>query len=389
MQGASGIGNLTVNANVEIERLSDTGTLRTFGYGLNWSPIAAINLTASATNEQGAPTVEQLGAPLVSTPNARIFDFTRREVVGVTRIDGGNPNLRFDDRHVVKFGINARPFAGTDFTLAADYVRTRIDHPIANFPIVTPEIEAAFPERFARDGDGRLLRVDSRPLNFRRSDQAQLRWGFNLTKPLGSLPPELQNVATRFVASEAEVKRTLPPGATFTKVEPGSPSARRFENMTSRVFASLYHTWHLEDAILVRDGGPVLKLLNGGAIDVRGGRRRHELEFQAGVFKRGLGARVTANWQSGTTARAVGGSAGDLRFSSLATLNINLFANVSERFRGAPPWLKATRATIGVTNLFDTRATVRDRAGTTPLNYQSAYADPLGRMVMFSLRKIF
>ncbi|MEJ8630412.1 hypothetical protein P0F65_12230 [Sphingomonas sp. I4] len=47
------------------------------------------------------------------------------------------------------------------------------------------------------------------------------------------------------------------------------------------------------------------------------------------------------------------------------------------------------RATLGVTNLFNIRPRVRDRTGTTPLSYQPAYLDPLGRTLSFNLRKVF
>lgn len=382
------LGRLSANANGAIERLSDFGTLRTLGYGLSWSPIAAINLIASATHEEGAPTVEQLGGPVIVTPNVRTFDLARREVVDVTRVFGGNAALRPDDRHVVRLGLNVRPVAGTDLTLSVDYTSTRIDRPIATFPIITPAIEAAFPERFGRDGDGRLLRIDGRPLNYASAEQEQLRWGFNWTRPLGAVPPGLQRTG-RVFASEAEVRRAFP-GARIVTASPGSPLARRGENLSSRLFLSLYHNWTLQDLIVPRDGAPTLDLLNGGAVEFRGGRRQHEIEFQAGVFKRGLGARVTANWQSGTEVQGLGG-AGNLRFSSLATVNVNLFANLADRFGGreAPSWLKGTRATIGINNLFNSRPDVRDGAGSTPLSYQPAFLDPLGRFVSFSLRKLF
>ncbi|WP_292050806.1 MULTISPECIES: hypothetical protein [unclassified Brevundimonas] len=51
----SRLAALSVNANFNLEKLSDFGTLQTYGYGLNWSPLATINLIASATHEEGAP----------------------------------------------------------------------------------------------------------------------------------------------------------------------------------------------------------------------------------------------------------------------------------------------------------------------------------------------
>jgi outer membrane receptor protein involved in Fe transport len=146
----------------------------------------------------------------------------------------------------------------------------------------------------------------------------------------------------------------------------------------------------LKDAIVPRDGAPTLDLLDGGAIDFRSGRRRHKIEFQGGAFKRGLGARVTVDWQSGTSVQGLGGDAGDLRFAALATVNLNLFANLEDRFGGAAPgWLKGTRATVGVTNLFNSRPRARDETGSTPLSYQAAYLDPVGRQFFASLRKVF
>lgn len=389
------LGTLSANANVEIEELSDLGTLRSFGYGLSWSPVERVNLIMSVTNEESAPTVEQLGAPFVVTPNVRTFDFTRREAVDVTRVFGGNPDLRADDRHMVRIGIDARPFPRTELTLSIDYVATRIDDPIAPFPIATPEIEAAFPERFTRDAEGRLLRIDSRPLNFRRSDQERLRWGIDFTRPLGAVPPSMENVNFRYAGSEGELQRTLPPGARIIRAEAGSAAARRFENMSSRLILGFYHTWHMRDEILVRDDVPVLDLLDGSAIDSRGGRSRHELEFRAGAFRRGLGARLTATWRSGTTVRGLpagsGGTAADLSFSDQATVNVSLFANLADRFGGsrAPQWLQGMRVSIGINNLFDSRPEVRDETGATPLSYQPAYLDPLGRVVSFSVRKAF
>ncbi len=72
----SALGNLTLNANAEIDQLSDFGTLTTIGAGANWSPVERLNLITSWTREEGPPTINQLGDPILVTENARIFDFT-------------------------------------------------------------------------------------------------------------------------------------------------------------------------------------------------------------------------------------------------------------------------------------------------------------------------
>ncbi|HEX8449653.1 MAG TPA: TonB-dependent receptor, partial [Allosphingosinicella sp.] len=179
------LGNLSANLNAEVEHLSDFGTLRTLGGGLNWSPIDEISLIASVTDEEGAPSIQQLGDPVQQTPGVRVFDFVRGETVEVTRIDGGNPALVADNRRVWKLGANVRPFEKTDLSLSANFTSSRIVNAISGFPAATAEIEAAFPERFQRDSEGRLLLVDTRPVNFAREDRSELRWGFNLGLPIG------------------------------------------------------------------------------------------------------------------------------------------------------------------------------------------------------------
>jgi hypothetical protein len=157
---------------------------------------------------------------------------------------------------------------------------------------------------------------------------------------------------------------------------------------------ALYHTWRLQDEILIREGVPELDLLNGSAIGNSGGRPEHEIEAQAGYFRNGFGARLSADWQSGTFVRGgLGGgrTAEDLRFSSLATVNLRLFAELGQQraLVSKYPWLRGTRVSLVVDNLFDSRLDVTNAAGETPIGYQPAYLDPLGRSIRISIRKLF
>lgn len=386
-------GNLSANLNLEVEELSDFGSLRTLGYGLYWSPVQQLSLIASVTDEDGAPTIQQLGDPVLATPNVRTFDLVRRETVDVTRISGGNPDLRADNRHVLKLGLSAQPFEKTDLSFTANYIRSRVENSIASFPTATPEIEAAFPERFTREEGGRLLRIDGRPVNFEQWKRQEVRWGFDYSRSLGKAPPGMQ-VKVRYGSElkPGELPKNLPPGARVITFAAGSEMANRLEGMLSRLNFSIYHTWQLENEILIRAGLPVLDLLNGSAIGSRGGESRHEIEIQGGAFYRGLGGRFSASWRSGTTVRGLpggpDGSAGDLSFSDYATANLKLFADLGQRF-AKKRWLRGTRVSIGIDNLFDSRPEVRDTAGATPIGYQPAYLDPLGRSVNITVRKLF
>jgi hypothetical protein len=406
------LGNLTFNANGEVEQFSDFGTLTTVGAGVNWSPRPPLNLIASWTREEGAPSVQQLGDPILETSGTRVFDFTRGETVLVNAITGGNPDLDADRRNVFKFGANWKPLSEPDLRIRAEYVRSRLDRPISNFPGPSAALEAAFPERFQRASctpqpcTGELIGADLRPVNFDEARRDTMRWGFDFTKPLRSARPS-QALIDQFRARRgagAPTQGAPPEGAPPPE---GPPTEGRGERsgfgggrfgggggfgggrQGGRLTLSLTHTVNLVDEVTIRPGIAELDYLHGDALGNSGGRPRHEIEAQAGWANNGLGARLSADWRSGT--RVDSASAGSLRFSPLTTFDLRLFANLGERFDlvAKHPWLRGTQVRFEVRNLFDAKPKVRDAAGLVPVSYQSDLLDPLGRTVGISIRKLF
>ena len=406
----SALGSLTLNANAKVEQLSDFGTLTTIGAGANFSPVNRLNLIGSWTREEGAPTVDQLGDPVLETAGTRIFDFTTGRTLLVTAITGGNAGLQADRRNVLKLGANWQPLQNPDLRLRADYVHSRIDHPISNFPGPTPTLEAAFPDRFVRDDDGNLISVDLRPVNYENARLDTLRIGFDFSKSLKSAPPSPAAIAA-FRAQRASPAPAAPAGegnppppqgdaappqgGAQAGPPPSGPGGRgfgRFEGGQGRnggrLTFSLTDTITLVDEVTIRDN---LKLdyLHGDASGQSGGQPRHEVEARAGYFNNGLGARVSANWRSGT--RVFTSAGDDLRFSPLATFDIRLFANIGQRFDlvAKHPWLRGTSVQFEVKNLFDSKPNVRDAFGEVPIGFQPDLLDPLGRTVGITLRKLF
>ena len=180
------LGDLSVNGNIAVHQLSDFGTLTTRGYGANWQPIQGVRFITSVTDQDDAPSAAQLANPVVSTPNVRVFDYVKGETVNVTSTTGGNPFLKADSKHTFKLGLTLKPWDKTDFTLTASYVQSSVRNAIAGFPAATAAVEAAFPGRFTRDADGDLIAIDTRAVNFARTDRSELRWGFNFSKPIKS-----------------------------------------------------------------------------------------------------------------------------------------------------------------------------------------------------------
>ncbi|HVF37898.1 MAG TPA: TonB-dependent receptor plug domain-containing protein [Sphingomicrobium sp.] len=401
---SASIGRLTANANAGLTQLSDFGTLTTLGAGLNWSPKPRMSLIASWTREEGAPSLQQLGDPVIETPGLRFFDFTTGETAVVTSLTGGNPDLRSDSRRVLKIGGNWQPMEKTDLRLRAEYVRQSIDDPQASFPAASEALEAAFPGRFQRDPSGTLVRVDLRPVNFEQSRRDTFRWGFDFTKPLTSKPPSqaaIQAMRQRFMGGQA------PPGGGPQTPRPesaapaGPPQGGGFGGrggfggggrfggrQGGRLTLSLTHTLSLVDEVTIADGVPDLDYLDGEAVGAFGGRPRHELQMETGYYNNGLGARLQGSWRSGTT---VDSSVGDLSFAPHADVDLRLFANLGERFDlvAKHPILRGTSVRFDIDNIFNARPRVRDAGGLTPLSYQPDLLEPVGRTVGITIRKLF
>ncbi|KPF80469.1 hypothetical protein IP78_07155 [Brevundimonas sp. AAP58] len=403
------IGDLSVNLNGGYNDASDIGGLTTWGAGLNWSPLDALGIVISYTNEDGAPSISQLNDPVISTPNSAVFDFNTGETVLVTRITGGNPGLTPDNRQVWKAGFNWQ--ATSNLTIRSDYTRTTIDGAIVGFPTITPDLEAALPERFTRDAAGRLIQLDARPLNFTQTERSELRSGFNFSTSFGQ--PNFAAAggpgsmgAIMFGGGGGGRPQGAggpprgggrpqgaggPPGGGGGQVRGGGGGGRGGGMLPGqgRFNLSVFHTVRFTDEVTIRPGLPVLDLLDGDATAGNGGTPRNEVQVQGGVFRNGFGAFMNANWRQGS--EVDGGTGGStLNFSDLATVNLTMFADLNQRTAWVErfPILRGSRVSIGIQNLFDSRTEVTSSSGSVPLNYQPDFLDPEGRVVRISLRKI-
>ncbi len=375
-----GIGDLTANLSLDRSHLSDFGAVNGWSAGLTWSPTGRLGLQASYIVNQTAPAVSLLGNPQIITLNVPVFDFTRGETALVAVTSGGNPALRKEEQRDWKLGANWQlPFL-PNATLLTEYFRNRSDNVTASFPLLTPEIEAAFPGRATRDASGSLVALDTRAVTFAAQNASRLRWGLNLSGTLGKAPAGGGGLGG--------LGGVRPPGA--------GPGGRRGPGM-GRLMAMLggggqgrwslgaYHTVQFTSLVRIAPGGPVLDLFGGDALSTSG-TPRHALEFNGGVFHRGKGMFLQGNWAAPTRI-----AASDLRFGAITRINANLFLELGEQGKLAQtaPWTKGLRLSLRLENLLDSRQRVTDPSGAVPLSYQRDYLDPRGRVIEFELRKMF
>lgn len=179
------VGNLTLNLSGGVDELSDFGTLTDWTAGLTWGVTEKLTFNATYLNRDTAPTLSQLGSPELATLNVPVYDLTRNETALVTVITGGNQALLTQNQSDWKLGLQWQLPVLDNATFSFDYINNSSTNVASNFPALTPAIEAAFTDRVTRDGAGRLVQIDQRPVNYARQDQDRLQVGLNLSGQIG------------------------------------------------------------------------------------------------------------------------------------------------------------------------------------------------------------
>ena len=231
------LGTLTANMNASVTQVSDYGTLGTLGYGLSWTPRTGITIIAAVNNDRTAPTLDQRNSPTITTSNVRVYDYVRGESVTVTQVSGGNPALTADNRHQFKLGATVKPLTKVNLTLSANYVSSETRDAIISLTGVSSALEGAFPDRYSRDEDGMLTRIDTRSVNVAREEVKQLRWGLNFTQilrkpkrpepPAGFVPPWRRTAAQGDEAQMAAPKAEGGNGPPEEGAPGGGPDAEQ------------------------------------------------------------------------------------------------------------------------------------------------------------------
>lgn len=363
----SAIGDLTLDVSGGVNHLSDFGTLFDGSAGLNWGVTEKLDLQASYIYREAAPSLSQLGAPQVITTGSTVFDFTTGQTVLVDILSGGNPGLVAEKQKDWKFSLNWDLPVLDRSRFIAEYYDENSTNVSSSFPVLTPAIEAAFPDRVVRDENGNLISIDQRAVTFASENGQRIRYGFDISDRIAGKEEEGSERGGR--------QRGQGMGP------PGGGSGGRWN-------VALYHTWRLQEDVLVSEGGPKLDLLDGDSL-TSSPTARHEVELQGGVFYNGIGLRLSGNYYGGSR---VDGSTStgstSLDFHDYATFDVRLFVDLERQFEDVD-FLKDSRFSIRVDNIFDAQQRVTDEFGVVPISYLPDFTDPKGRFIELDFRKRF
>jgi hypothetical protein len=361
------LGELNLAANFGVTRFSGTGPAFNRQFSVTWQPAQVLRLFGTLSRNS-APAPGFSREPLLETPGVRYFDPARRETIDVIEISGGVPTLARQRSVQRQTGLTFTPQGRLNLRLSFEYGYRSDRNLLAALPQASLTILELFPNRFVRDREGQLASVDVRPVLFAGRTERELRSGINLSLPVGKGGPSLDEVDASEGGDGDEKDRTGP---------------------RTRLQLSLSYTYLLSSKLDLGKGGALIDLLSRRAIAFGGGRPRHQLDGSLGISSRGIGARVTGSHRSRSFLELGGDFRPDvLRFGSLTLLNLRAFANGNRLF-GDRPWARSSRVSLSLLNLTNRRQRVRDETDETPLAFQPAYRDAIGRSFELEFRKSF
>lgn len=321
----------------------DSGRGEAFNVGLNWSPAQRIRFDAMWSATFDSPTAMQRFDPVLYGPPQTVFDFATGEAVEILPLRGGNPDLGPAEARHLTLGASFGPYTAWSLAGSVNYRQAKTTSNISALPAITPEIEAAFPDRFIRDGDGRLTSIDQRPLNLGSSLSetlsSTLNFGLPFSRPEGVAPPQLQ--------------------------------------------VSISHTLQLANQLTLIPGLPVMDRLAGDG----GGLSRHQLAVRVDGSAGNWGFNAGVNWSSAYQRRRDTGrdGPGDLALAAFATTDLR----VRYQFRGdASSGPGNLRLELEISNLLDARPEA-SIGGVRAPGYGRDDQDPLGRAVRLFLSRRF
>ncbi|WP_419756345.1 TonB-dependent receptor [Brevundimonas sp.] len=345
-------GDLSVNLGGRLSALNDAGSNGGLNAGVAWAPVSKLRVSWQWAEATDAPTREQRFDPPRYGPPRTVYDFQSQQAVEIAPLLGGNPDLKAQTTRTATLTASAGPFGPWGVQTNLDLQTTRATNAIGALPALTPAVEAVFPDRFARDADGRLIGVDQRPINLTALSATTLSSGLSANIPLGG---------------------------------DAAAAARR-----GSMQITMAHTWRLEDSVIIRDGLPQLDLLAGDG----GAAARHQLTARVDARYGRWGLNAALNWRGPSRLRRDLGVDGpmDLRLSSLTTVGVKASTTLA---RTATPSATERRRTEGlrleveIENLFDARPMATLGDGSPAPGYGRNDQDPLGRTVRMTLSRRF
>ena len=361
------LGEVSLSLDAGLTRVEDSGTFATGSLGLVWEPFTWLRVSGGLSRSSSPPDARfRREAAALVTPGVLVFDPLTGSSVRVDEISGPLGVRARPRSEQERLSVTLTPPSAIDLRLESEFSRRRERDLVGDLPLASSLVLAAFPARFVRNSSGVLTVVDVSPVLFHARSESDWRNAVSLRFRLGG-------------------------GGGLKQAEEGAPTedpAPRGRGTSLQL--TLAHTLLLSSRLTLRDGLAPIDLLSGNAVLFSGGRPRHQIDLSANLTRSGMGLRVAAAYRSSSIVGLsdLSGAPRQLRFGALGTFNARAFAE-ADRLFGQSKLTGGTRLSLAITNFANAREEIRDRLGATPLAYQPAFRDALGRTIEFEVRRRF
>jgi hypothetical protein len=345
------LGDLLLDATFGYAGGSRSSGQDTIGFGATWRPLSEIQISGSINRTSARATFDQTTSPIITTVN-RIFDFKRQEIAEPIWITGGNPELdrRRSRQENLNMVVTATPFSRQDLNLSFGYHRSKATGGVTGFPELTPVVEAAFPERITRDGMGRLVAVDARPVGIEHN-----------------------------LSSDIDTTLTMRFGKQRVRHPGGSSSALVRDPLQFNL--AVTHRYLLRDETLIRRGFPAIDRLKDNS-----GVSRQTVDVQFGVGERAFGSNLSVTWASPSQ---VHGEDTVFYIKPPMLFNLSAFVNPDRLFEGLSdvPFARKLKVSLNINNIFNGYRRVRLANSDAGPVYTRDEINPLGRTILLTMQK--
>ena len=315
---------------------------------LSWAPVDKLRFSGNWSSATEGLSSDQRSAPKIYGAPIVVYDFQTGSANEVTPIRGGNPELRTPTHEQLLVSVSAGPFTSRQMIWSASYARSESIGSLAVLPMLAPQVEKAFPDRFERDGQGRLAYIDQRPFNADLVVAEKLSTNFALRTPLP----------------------VRDAGGGFLRL-------------------AINHVWQFSNVIELGRGLPPMSRIEGDG----GGMPRQELSVLVDGRWDAWGLNAALRWRDAYRVRREIGidGADDLSVAALGAVDVKLVYRAepvvgptSDSRRGS-----GLQVELGVDNLFDARPRARLGDGRLAPSYVREMQEPVGRIVRIALKGRF
>jgi len=163
--------SLELNAAARYAEYSTAGGATTWKVGLSWTPIDDVRVRVTRSRDVRAPNLAELFTSAQQTIGTQVRDpFRNNQLIGVTRVTTGNPDLIPESADNLAVGIVVSPSFLPGFTASVDYYDIQIQDAIIppsaqNIADACFRGDQAICQLLVRDAAGVLIQVTTPTLN--------------------------------------------------------------------------------------------------------------------------------------------------------------------------------------------------------------------------------